>query len=315
MTQEFRGVYAIPVTPFTERDTVDHAVLEAVIEYTIAAGAHGLVNPVNVSEFFTLTDEERREVIRTTVRACGGRVPVVAGVSAPSTSQAVAFARHAREAGADSVIALPPYVRAAGRDQLVDYFRAIGAAAELPVWIQNRTGGVGGSLSAELLAEIVTTCEHVAWLKEETDASSHLITRVRELCDDQLKGVMGGKGGRFLIDEHRRGACGTMPGCEVTEVHVALWNALETGNWKTAQEVYQVLLPTQEMEHQYGGAVFSKEVLYRRGVLTNTAARQPGIQRLDDYDHQRLDELLDNAHAHLICTPQKSRTNVPGPLG
>lgn len=299
MAEQFRGVYGIPVTPFTEDGSaVDFAALEAVIDYTIEAGAHGLVNPVNVSEFFTLTDQERKDVTEATVKVCAGRVPVIAGVPGASKAQAVEFARHAARVGVDSVMAVPPYVKAAGREEIIDYFQAIGMAAELPVWIQNCTGAVGTQMPPALLADIIRSCEHVEWLKEETDNSSHNMTQAMELSGDALKGVMGGKGGRFLLDEFRRGACGTMPGSELTEIHVALWEALEAGDQERIREAYNVMLPLINVENQYGGAVFCKEVFRRRGLIPTAIARQPGVQVLDEFDHLRLDEMLADADAY-----------------
>jgi dihydrodipicolinate synthase/N-acetylneuraminate lyase len=103
--------------------------------------------------------------------------------------------------------------------------------------------------------------------------------------------VMGGMAGRFLIDEYGRGACGTMPACEVTDVHVALWNALEAGDDALARSIYNRLLPLLNIEWLYGAAVY-KEVLRRRGVIECAALRGPGMHTLDVFDHRELDQIL-----------------------
>jgi len=97
--------------------------------------------------------------------------------------------------------------------------------------------------------------------------------------------------GRFLLDEHRRGACGTMPACEMTDVHVALWNALEAGDEPAARAIYNRLLPLLNIEWLYGAAVY-KEVLRRRDVLPNAVLRGPGLHALDAFDHRELDMIL-----------------------
>jgi 4-hydroxy-tetrahydrodipicolinate synthase len=97
--------------------------------------------------------------------------------------------------------------------------------------------------------------------------------------------------GRFLLDEHRRGICGTMPACEMTDVHVQLWDALEAGDDKRARAIYQRLLPLLTIEWLYGASVY-KEVLRRRGVIQSTFTRDAGLHKLDEFDHKELDAIL-----------------------
>lgn len=290
--ERFRGIYSIPVTPFTASGEADHDALARVVEFTIAAGAHGLVTPVNVSEFYTLNDDERRGVVETTVSVCAGRVPVVAGVTGPSTAQARVFAEHAGRVGADAVIAMPPYIRRATGPEVTEYFRVIAEAAGVPVFVQNAEGPAGTPMSAAQLLALAREVDAVSWVKEETLASSQRISEV--LGDDSgvIDGVMGGKGARYLLDEYPRGLCGTMPGCEFTDLHAALWRALEVGDRERAHALHRVLLPLVSMEDQYGGAAFCKEVLRRRGVIDSVVVREPASPRLDAVAAALLDELL-----------------------
>jgi dihydrodipicolinate synthase/N-acetylneuraminate lyase len=280
MTGRFRGVYAIPVTPFTEEGAVDLPGLERVVEFTVAAGAHGLVMPVNVSEFFTLTGEERRAVVT---------------ITGASTAQAAGHAEHAAAAGAAAVIAMPPYVKRAGWTELVGYYQRIAAGSGLPVFIQNADGPAGTPLSAGQLVQLAEAAEAVSWVKEESSRSSQLISEL--VGSAGIDGVMGGKGARYILDEYPRGICGTMPGCEFTDLHVALWNALEAGDQPRAARLFRYLLPLVSMEDQYGGAAFCKQVLRRRGVLANTVVREPGSPRLDGTAERLLGRLLDEALA------------------
>jgi 4-hydroxy-tetrahydrodipicolinate synthase len=117
-----------------------------------------------------------------------------------------------------------------------------------------------------------------------------------------LRGVMGGMAGRFLLDEHRRGVCGTMPACEVADVHVALWKALEAGNEGLARSIFNRLLPLLNLEWLYGPAVY-KEVLRRRGVLPNAFVRAPGYYRLDEFDQLELTTILAEISASFTTAP------------
>ena len=69
---------------------------------------------------------------------------------------------------------------------------------------------------------------------------------------DACKGVFGGQGGIYFIDEYHRGACGNMPACQATEAHVALWNMLEAGDETGARRLYNRLLPLINFERMHG---------------------------------------------------------------
>jgi 4-hydroxy-tetrahydrodipicolinate synthase len=290
VAEPFRGVFTIPCTPFTENGALDEESLRREIAFCLAAGAHGIVAPVNASEFSSLTDEERRQVATQIVAEVAGRVLVVIGVSGVSDVVAAGFARHAREIGADAVIAMPPYVRKAGPAEIVAYYRAVAEAARIPVFIQDFVAPIGTPMPAELMARMLREIEHVDYVKEETIPAGHVMTQLFELAGDALRGVMGGMAGRYLLDEYRRGACGTMPACEITDCHVQLWVALEAGAETRAREIFNRMLPLLNYEALFGVTLY-KEILFRRGVIRCPRTRG-GIGPLDAFDHRELDAIL-----------------------
>jgi dihydrodipicolinate synthase/N-acetylneuraminate lyase len=291
MVKLFRGVFTIPVTPFDSAGEVDEASLRSCVDFCVTAGAHGVVAPVNASEATVLSDQERLRVASIVTETVNHRIPVVIGVSAVTARQAAGFSRHARKIGADSVIAMPPYVRKAGPEELIEYYRAVAGAAELPVFIQNYAAPVGTPMSAAFMARLVQEIDGVEYIKEETIPAGHVITETLAQAGPRLKGIMGGMAGRFMLDEFERGACGTMPACEVTDVHVAIWNALEGGDRARARELHNRLIPLLNIEWMYGAAVY-KAVLERRGIITNPALRGPGALQLDEFDQRELDAIL-----------------------
>jgi dihydrodipicolinate synthase/N-acetylneuraminate lyase len=287
----FRGVFAIPVTPFDEADNLDVASLRRCVDFCVQAGAHGIVAPVNASEFFTLTEGERKTVVETVVEQAAGRRPVVAGVTGSSTRVAVEMARHAGEAGADAVMAMPPFVRHPGPDEIPDFYGQVARAAGVPVWIQDFIPPMGTPMAPALLARLLREIPGVDYLKEETAYAPQVMTQVKALAGDSLKGMMGGMAGRYLLDEYRRGACGTMPASEATDAHVAVWNALEAGEEAEARRLFTQLLPLLNIEAMYSFTVY-KEVLYRRGVIATPRTRAPGAAVLDEEASRELDIIL-----------------------
>ena len=299
-----RGLFAIPVTPFDEQLRLDEPSLHRVLQFCVEAGAHGIVTPVNASEFTTLTFEERRLITRVAVQEAGGKIPVVIGVCDKTPEQALRLARDAAEAGADAVIAMPPYEPHLDMDGIARFYAALAEAAGIPVYIQNHEGPVGTPMSAEFLAKLCREIPLVQYVKEESLGTGAKITRTLELAGAACKGIMGGRAGRYLLDEYRRGACGTMPACEIADVHAQLWNLLDAGRHREARDLHREMLPLLNYEAAFGVAVY-KDVLWRRGIIRTPNRRLPGLT-LDDYDRQELDAILDDlAPRFTIKTPWK----------
>lgn len=292
MAKQMRGVYAIPPTPFRPDGMVDEGGLRSIIRFCLKAGAHGIVAPVNASEFTSLTDDERKRVVTIAIEEADGKIPVVAGVAGVSAEHAVLHTRHAREAGADSLIAMPPYVRKATPDEIVRYYQAIDREAKgLPVWIQNNMPPVGTPMTPSVLARIVNSCESVNYIKEECWPAGHYMTETLQLLGDKVRGIQGGMAGRYLMDEFARGACGTMPACEICDVHVQLWDKLDAGDGRGARDIFNRMLPLLNLEFMYGVVIY-KEVLRRRGVIQSAHMRSAGHYPLDEYDRRELDAVL-----------------------
>jgi 4-hydroxy-tetrahydrodipicolinate synthase len=290
-SQAFRGIFTIPSTPFRETGDLDIPSFERVIEFCVECGAHGLVFPVNASEWIHLSDAERFQLTEVLVAQNRGRLPVIIGVAAATQELASKFAAHAREIGADGVIAMPPHIRRRplSQDVIVDYYRAISKAAQIPVFIQNWAGSQGTDMPASFLLRLCREIEHVEYIKEETEPSTLKLTEVVAGGQGLVKGFFGGSGGRYLIEEYRRGVDGNMPGCHVTDVMVALWNALESGSECEALRIYKEMAPLFFFEAQIEGVY--KEVLFRRGVIECPKKRN-GDSRLDETASRYLDDIL-----------------------
>src|SRR5665213_2375270 len=105
MMTNFRGVFPYLVSPVDESGRVKTDVLGRLVDDLIAAGVHGLTPLGSTGEFAYLGQEQRVAVVRATIEAAGGRVPVVAGVAATATADAVAQARAYAKLGADGILA------------------------------------------------------------------------------------------------------------------------------------------------------------------------------------------------------------------
>jgi len=291
MSKTWRGVFVIVPTPFASDLSVDYEGLKHIVRFCIDCGVQGVVASANASEVSYLTDEERRRVTQTVLAEAAGRVATIAGISSSCWPIACELARHAEASGADALMAMPPTFQRASESEIRAYYGAIDKASSLPMFLQNYGGPGGTPMSAKLMADLLRSLPNVRYVKEETEFSSVAVSELLAEAKGDCLGVMGGKAGRALPDEHRRGACGTMPACEVSDIHLALWNALEARDEAKAGEIYRLLLPLLSFETGYGPAIY-KEVLRRRGVIDCAAFRQTGGRILDAFAHQELNAIL-----------------------
>lgn len=288
-SNSYRGVFTIPSTPFRENGEIDILSFQRMIDFCIECGSHGLVYPVNASEFTALSDAERLELSEVLVKQNAGQLPVIIGVAGVAREIAEGFAKHARDIGAHGVIAMPPYIHHISESGVFEYYQTISDAAQMPVFIQNNMPPIGSNLSAACLLKLCREIEHVDYIKEETLPSTVKLTDVVDGNDGSCKGVFGGAGGRYLIEEHRRGSAGQMPASHVVDVVVALWAALEAGDEERSTYIYKELAPLFLFEHQLPGCY--KEVLYRRGII-DCPLKRNGQMPLDDISSEYLDEIL-----------------------
>ena len=296
---QFRGVYAIPVTPFNDDLSVDWDSLRKCVEFSVEAGAHGIVVPVNASEGPFLTNTERKQVLKVAIEVVDGAVPVVGGVSGTSTTQSVDLTRNAAELGADSVMAMPP--NGATSSIMWDHFAAIAEAGQLPVWIQNNKPPAGPIVPTDMMVRMLNEVEHVDYVKEESNLPGQVMTELFEKAGGAIRGVMGGMGGRYLVDEYRRGSCGTMPAGHITDAHARLWDALEAGGTDAdglqvvtdeARYIWERMIPSLNFEFMFGANAY-KAAYWRRGIIKTPKTRIPANKLLDKFDYEELDRILD----------------------
>ncbi len=298
-SSQFRGVYAIPATPFNEDLSVDWDSLRKCIAFSVEAGAHGIVVPVNASEGPFLTDAERKQVLKIAVEVVDNAVPVVGGVSGTSTAQSVDLTRIAADAGVDSVIAMPP--NGSTSSIMWDHYVAIAEAGQLPVWIQNNKPPAGPIVPTDMMVRLLEEVEYVDYVKEESNLPGQVMTELFKKAGSAVMGVMGGMGGRFLMDEYRRGACGTMPAGHITDAHVKLWDALEAGGVDSdgrqivtddARDIWEHMIPSLNFEFMFGTNAY-KAAYSRRGNNKPPLPPKPVNKHLDKLHYEELDRILD----------------------
>lgn len=295
-----RGILQILHTPFEENGDIDWASFARQVEFSLRNGTHGLVIPANASEFYTLNESERLLVVERAAEAISGSVPLVVGVQAQTASAAVRYAEHAAKNGATAVMAMPPLMRAATPDVIREYYRMI-ADVGLDVIIQNAPGPIGTPQPSSALASLLASHSRIAYVKEEVPPILHRISAVRDLAGASCEGVFGGANGLIIVEELDRGGCGNMPAGGLIDVQVKVFDAYESGNRDEAIRLQSLIFPLLFHASTHG-AVFHKYLLWRRGVLSCPAVRDPQAIYLDAEDRRtiadrfgRIGDILDQA--------------------
>lgn len=278
----FRGIYQILHTPFSDDGAIDWESYERQIEFCILAQVHGLVVPAMASEFFTLTDQERFEVVEFALKRVNKRVPVLVGAQGLTRYAAAVFAEHAAKHGADGLMAMPPYLRKASKAETEAYYQSL-ASFKLPVMIQNAPALSGSALPPAEVAALLASDDCIQYVKEEAPPILQRISQVINAAGEHCKGVFGGANGIYLIDELERGASGNMPAGGFVDVQVKIYNLYAEGKREEAEALHLRALPLLMHASVYGVSLH-KYILWRRGVLNSQHVRDPQRIALDKYD-------------------------------
>ena len=147
----FKGMATAMVTPMTEKG-VDFDTLAKFIEFQIEEGINALVAVGTTGESATLSPEERKEVIRFTVKQVGGRVPVIAGTGTNNTSHVLDFTKSACDDGADAVLVVTPYYNKATQKGLINHYVAVADVSQKPVIMYSVPGRTGCKITPDTAA-------------------------------------------------------------------------------------------------------------------------------------------------------------------
>jgi len=284
------GIFPIAQTPFTESNQLDVDALVEEVQFIDRGRVHGFVWPQNASEWMTLTEGERMEGAEA-IAAAGKKLrpAIVIGVQSPEVGRAIRYAKHAQRVGADAIIALPPSEQSDPKTD-VEYYKAIGAATELPFFVQ-----AVGNMNVDLIIELYKAVPTLRYVKDEAGNPLMSIGPLRERSSDQLK-VFSGNHGRDLIDEMRRGFSGSMPAASFADLYVQTWDLWHEGHHDEAMAMHArtLLILTEMLSH---GFEAMKYVLYLRGVFKTYGIRRQGEKGLSST--AKLVARSDDSEAHL----------------
>ncbi len=247
MTINWRGVMPAVTTKFTNEDTLDLATFEINIKAQLEAGVHGIILGGTLGEASTLSDEEKRTLVRTTVSIVNDEIPVIINIAEQTTKKAIEVAKIAKEDGAKGLMILPPMRYKASDRETITYFKAIADSTDLPIMIYNNPIDYGIEVTLDMFEELLTECPNIQAVKESTRDITN-VTRMRNRFGNRIKILSGVD--TLALESLLMGADGWVAGLvdAFPRETVAIYELTKAGRIHEAIKIYRWFMPLLELD-------------------------------------------------------------------
>lgn len=239
----FKGSFTALITPFRNNE-LDEDAFRRIVEWQIAEGTHGLVPVGTTGESPTLSHDEHKRVVELTVEVAKGRVPVIAGAGSNATSEAIDFARHAREVGADAVLVVTPYYNKPTQEGLFRHFEAINNAVEIPIVMYN----IPGRSVVDMTVETMTRCFALKNVVGVKDATANLAraSQQRAAMGEEFLMLSGEDATALGFMAHGGQGCISVTSNIAPRLCAEFQNACLASDYKTALALQDRLMPLHD---------------------------------------------------------------------
>lgn len=236
----FKGSFTALITPF-KNGAFDETAYERIIEWQIAQGTHGLVPVGTTGESPTLSHDEHKRVVEVCVETVRKRVPVIAGAGSNSTAEAIDFARHAKDAGADAVLIVMPYYNKPTQEGLYLHVKAINDAVDIPIVLYN----VPSRTVADMSVATMARCARLKNVVGVKDATANLAraSLQRLACGPDFVMLSGEDATALGFNAHGGVGCISVTANVAPALCAEFQEATLAGDFRKALEIQDRLLP------------------------------------------------------------------------
>jgi 4-hydroxy-tetrahydrodipicolinate synthase len=266
------GVVPIIPAPFTADEQIDFDALAACVQFAASSRLGAVCLPAYASEFYKLSDAERRRAVETAIQAAGDKLAVVAQANHPSARIAAQIASDYEGLGASLISFALPRIFALKESDLLEYARTICRAVKLPVLIQDFNPG-GPTAGGDFARRLADDCPNFRFLKLEESLMGPKIRGIIDATEGRI-GVLEGWGGMYLLDLIPAGICGLMPGLAVADLLQQVWLLVHSHKDDEAVAIFQVVLP-QVLYALQNSELFNwveKRLLVARGIIPQASS-------------------------------------------
>ena len=244
---DWAGVFPAITTPFKPDLTIDYQALESQLEKFIQSGCQGIVALGSLGEAPVLETQEKLEILTQAARILHGRVPLVAGISAMSTAEAVSLAKAANDAGVDGLMVLPPYVYRSDWRETEAHVSAVFRATPLSAMLYNNPVAYGTDITPEQIVQLRREHKNFHAVKESS-GSLRRITQLKHLAGDSLALFVGMDD--VVVESVAAGAVGWIAGLvnAFPNETVRLFRLAQRGPSSELDSLYAWFLPLLRMD-------------------------------------------------------------------
>lgn len=272
-----KGVMPVAPTIFTDDEEVDLQGQRRVVDYLVDGKSDAVCILANYSEQFSLTDDERDQVLRATLDQSAGRIPVCVTASHFSARIARQRSLRAQELGAEVVMLMPPFFGATMKvdaEAVMDYFKRVADGLKIDIMIQDAPMSPT-TLSVPLLARLAREIPQVRYVKIEMPQTAGKLRALTAAAGDDLPGLFDGEEAITLIPDLEAGAQGTMSSCMVPDQLGEIVRDFHAGNRERAVSVWENLLPFIHFENPQCGLQATKVLMKEGGIISSDKTRAP----------------------------------------
>jgi 4-hydroxy-tetrahydrodipicolinate synthase len=236
----FFGSIPALITPF-ERGRVDEATFRDFVDWQIGEGSNALVPCGTTGESATLDFEEHHRVIALCVEQANGRVPVIAGAGSNNTQSAIANMKEAQRNGADAALIVLPYYNRPSQAGLIEHFKALTDACDLPIVVYNVPGRTVTNITVETLAEVAKLPNIVA-IKDATGDLGRVAAQ-RAACGPDFCQLSGNDETALAFNAMGGVGCISVSANVAPKLCSQFQEAMREGRWEEALELQDKLFP------------------------------------------------------------------------
>lgn len=296
---KFKGVVPPVIVPLNSDFTVDYLSYTRVLENLIEAGCHGLFVLGSTSEVVFHDAKTRKEIIEHSAKVINGRVPLIVGVIDATTDLVISHAKIAKAAGADAVVVTAPYYTVTSQPEILDHFRYIRDAVDVPLIAYDIPVCVHVKLHRQTSVALAREGTIIG-LKDSSGDDGNFRYVLLDLADN--KDVFLMTGSEIVVDNAlQMGAHGVVPGIANVDPHgyVRLWDAAQRGDWEAARKEQERLCRLFEIVWVGAGRVSGgasgigafKAAMKSLGIIDTALMPRPRAA-LNDAETTRINEIL-----------------------
>ncbi len=291
----FTGSLTALVTPFTKDGALDEKAYRDLIEWQVAEGTNGFVPVGTTGESPTLSHEEHRRVVELCIETAARRVPVIAGAGSNSTTEAVALAKFAEDAGADAVLVVTPYYNKPNQRGLYAHFAAVAEAVKLPIIIYNIPPRSVIDIMPETMGRLAKDFANIVGVKDATGKIER-VSEQRITCGPDFIQLSGEDASALGFNAHGGQGAISVTSNVAPRLCAEFQRASLSGDREKAIELQDRLMPLHKAIFIEAGVSGSKYALSRLGKVENTV-RSP-LVTVESSTAQAIDAAM--VHAGLI---------------